>query len=178
MYRTELMRTSQMYLIMVIGIRKYQMNKDEEELLKILSLVNTCDDSLNNTCIYKELIEAFMAGFAKEYIDYKLEDMDVESYHYEVLMNNFKGLREYVEDDTTFLTKLESQLHSLAYWETSDADSYDETTKIVEAYMLSEKLLYSSMVYKYNGIVLREKFVFLKPVVGTLETMKQKRLIL
>ena len=178
MYSTELMQTSQIYLIMVIGIRKYQINADKEELLKTLSLLKICDDSINDTCVYRELLEAFICEFADEYIDYRLEGIDVESYHYDVLMHNFRVLREFESDDTSFLTTLEGQLQSFAYNGIYDEDEYDENVKIAINYMLSEKLLYSSIVFKHDGIILREKLVFLKPVIGTLETMRQNQLIL
>ena len=162
MYRTELMQPSKMYLIMVIGIRKYQMSTDKEELLRTLLLVNTCDESTSNACVYRELLEAFIGDFSEEYIDYKIEDMDVESYHHDVLMSNFKVLRECESDTTSFLTLLEGQLQSFAYREIPDGDSYDENANIAKEFMIREKLLYSSMIYKDSGIVLREEFVFIK----------------
>jgi hypothetical protein len=178
MYCAENMQPSQIYLVMVIAIRKYQICGDKEDLLKILLLVNNCKNSVNDTCVYGELLESFIYDFSKEYIDYRLEDMDVEPYNYDEFIRNFKVLRECGNDNTLFLTTVESQLQGFAYRETSAGDLYEENVKIAIDYMLREKELYSSMVYKNNGIVLREKFVFIKPVIDTLEIMRQKQLIL
>ncbi len=178
MYSTENMQPSQIYLVMVIGIRKYQICGDEKELLRILSLVNNCENSINDTCIYRELLESFIYDFSKEYIDYRLEDMDVEPYNYDEFIRNFKELKKCGNDNTLFLTTVESQLQSFAYTEISDEDLYADNVKIAIDYLHLEKLLYQSIVCKDNGIILNEKFIFLKPVLGTLELMRQKQLVL
>ncbi len=178
MNRIELMQASQMYMVMIVGIRQYQQTRDMNKFKNILSTFQFNGEMFSYVNLYRGLLEDFISGNRINSIEQIIGDIHAEPYLYEdVMMKNFEELRE-CEEDALFLTTLKSQLQGFAYSEIYDNVSYDEHAKIVIDHMLSKKLLYSSMIYKYNGIILNEKFIFLKPVLGTLELMRQKQLIL
>ena len=165
---------SQMYLVMAIGIHQFQITHDKKILQKVLDSVRFEEDNEEDTLLYKYLLLRFVSDDLVEYIEGTLKWMDREPLLYEeTIINNFRILKEMSTIDIDFIIHAEGQLRLLA-----NSDEYAENEKITIDYMLSEKLLYSSIVFKHNGRILREKIVLLKPLIGTLKNMRQNQLIL